>query len=87
MPNTITFSIRMDADIKEQLDNFCNAVGMNTNTAINMFARRVVRDKKLPFEVALIGEPLAGETWLAEMSRRVKEIEAGHTAPHELIED
>ena len=79
MPNTTTFSIRMDADVKEQLDNFCNAVGMNTNTAINMFARRVVRDKKLPFEVALIGEPLAGEAWLAEMSRRVKEIEAGHT--------
>jgi hypothetical protein len=30
---------------------------------------------------------LTGEAWLAEMSRRVKEIEAGHTTPHELIED
>jgi DNA-damage-inducible protein J len=77
----------MDADIKEQLDNFCNAVGMNTNTAINMFARRVVRDKKLPFEVALIGEPLTGEACLAEMSRRVKKIETGCTTPHEWIED
>ena len=26
MPNTTAFSIRMDADIKEQLDNFCNVV-------------------------------------------------------------
>jgi DNA-damage-inducible protein J len=86
MTDTTTFSIRMDRDIKEQLDQFCNAVGMNTNTAINMFARIVVREKKLPFEVALINEPLNGDAWLAEMRRRVKEIEAGKTSRHELIE-
>jgi DNA-damage-inducible protein J len=86
MPDSTTFSVRMDADIKEQLDHFCNAVGMNTNTAINMFARVVVRDKKLPFEVSLKKEPLAGEAWLTEMRRRIKEIESGKTTLHELIE-
>jgi DNA-damage-inducible protein J len=86
MTETTTFSIRMDTDIKEQLDHFCNAVGMNTNTAINMFARVVVRDKKLPFEVTLREEPFAGEAWLAEMRRRIKEIESGKTTLHELVE-
>jgi DNA-damage-inducible protein J len=77
----------MDSEIKEQLDHFCDTVGMNTNTAINMFARVVVRDKKLPFDVALKDEPLSGEAWLAEMRRRIREIEAGKTTMHELIED
>jgi DNA-damage-inducible protein J len=86
MSKTTTFSIRMDTDIKEQLDSFCTAVGMNTNTAINMFARVVVHEKKLPFEVRLKDEPLMGEAYIAEFSRRVKEFEAGHATFHELIE-
>jgi DNA-damage-inducible protein J len=47
-----TFSVRMDSEIKKSLDEFCAAVGMNTNTAINMFARVVTREKRLPFEVS-----------------------------------
>ena len=43
----------MDSSVKADLDDFCAAVGMNTNTAINMFARVVTRDKKLPFDVSL----------------------------------
>jgi DNA-damage-inducible protein J len=86
MASTTTFSIRMDADIKDQFDHFCDAVGMNTNTAINMFARVVVRDKKLPFEVVLKEEPLSGEAWLMEMRRRIKKIEAGKTTSHDLVE-
>jgi DNA-damage-inducible protein J len=57
-----------------------------TSTAINMFARVAVRDKKLPFEVSLRAEPLTGEAWLTEMRRRIKEIESGKTTLHELIE-
>jgi addiction module RelB/DinJ family antitoxin len=47
-----TFSIRIDSDIKREFDGFCADVGMNPSTAFNMFARVVVRDKKLPFEVS-----------------------------------
>lgn len=53
---TTVFSIRMDAGVKSSLDDFCAAVGMNTNTAINMFARVVVREKRLPFEVAVASD-------------------------------
>ena len=50
---TTVFSVRMDASIKDSLDDFCAEVGMNTNTAINMFARVVAREKCLPFDVAI----------------------------------
>ena len=49
----ITFSIRMDRDVKEQFDYFCDAVGMNAATAFNMLARAVLRERRLPFDVAL----------------------------------
>lgn len=47
-----TLSVRMDEDIKRQLDEFCSEVGMNSSVAINMFARRVVREWRLPFDVS-----------------------------------
>jgi len=49
---TTVFSARMDSSIKKGLDEFCAAVGMNTNTALNMFARYVVKEQRLPFEVS-----------------------------------
>ena len=45
------FSIRMDESLKNQFDYLCQEFGMNTTTAINIFARAVVRERKIPFEI------------------------------------
>lgn len=47
-----TFSIRMDESLKIQFDNLCKEFGMNASTAFNIFARTVVRERKIPFEIA-----------------------------------
>ena len=47
-----TFSVRMDENLKRQFDMLCSEFGMNASTAINVFARAVVREKKIPFEIA-----------------------------------
>ena len=46
-----TFSIRMDEQLKRQFDTLCADFGMNATTAFNIFARAVVRERKIPFEV------------------------------------
>ncbi len=46
-----TFSVRMDENLKKQFDNLCLDFGMNTSTAINVFARAVVRERRIPFEI------------------------------------
>lgn len=46
-----TFSIRMDENLKRQFDALCNDFGMNASTAFNIFARAVVRERKIPFEI------------------------------------
>lgn len=46
-----TFSVRMDENLKRSFDTLCNEFGMNTSTAINIFARAVVRQRKIPFEI------------------------------------
>lgn len=46
-----TFSIRMDEALKRQFDTLCAEFGMNATTAFNVFARAVVRERKIPFEI------------------------------------
>ena len=48
----ITFSIRMDAELKAEFESLCNEFGMSMSTAINVFARVVVRERRIPFEIA-----------------------------------
>ncbi|MCI6638134.1 MAG: type II toxin-antitoxin system RelB/DinJ family antitoxin [Bilifractor sp.] len=46
-----TFSVRMDETLKKQFDSLCQDFGMTATTAINVFARAVVRERKIPFEI------------------------------------
>ena len=46
-----TFSVRMDEKLKKELDELCAQFGMNTSVAINIFARAVVRERRIPFEI------------------------------------
>lgn len=47
-----TFSVRMDEQLKRQFDGLCQEFGMTASTAINVFARAVVRERRIPFEIA-----------------------------------
>ena len=46
-------NIRMDDNLKQQFDWLCNELGLNMTTAITIFAKTMVRQQKIPFEVGL----------------------------------
>lgn len=48
---SLMINVRVNANDKKELEQFCNSVGMNISTAINMFIKAVIRDKRLPFDV------------------------------------
>jgi DNA-damage-inducible protein J len=53
MAGTTNLSIRIDRDLKNEADRVFTALGMNLTTAITVFVRQAVRQKKIPFEIAL----------------------------------
>ncbi|MCL2009596.1 MAG: type II toxin-antitoxin system RelB/DinJ family antitoxin [Synergistaceae bacterium] len=81
-----TFSVRMDSEIKKQFDDFCVQVGMNTTTAFNMFARAVLREKRLPFDVTIISDPFYSESNLAHLRRGIDALNTGKGVEHDIIE-
>ena len=48
----VSFSIQMDENLKEQFEQVCSDFGMSVSMAITIFARMVVRECKIPFEIA-----------------------------------
>ena len=47
-------SIHLDSEIKPQFDAICKQIGVSVNSAINIFARAVVREKGFPFPLQLL---------------------------------
>jgi DNA-damage-inducible protein J len=54
MAGTTNLSIRLDRELKDQADRIFSAMGMSLTTAITVFVRQAVRQKKIPFEISLM---------------------------------
>lgn len=52
-------NIRMDEDLKKNMEATCKELGMNMTTAFTIFAKKVSREKRIPFEVSI--EPVIPE--------------------------
>ncbi len=44
-------NIRMDENTKRDFDLFCKEIGISVSAAFNLFARTVVREHRIPFEI------------------------------------
>ena len=78
-------NIRMDEDLKKQFDNFCSDVGMSMTTAFCIFAKTVVRERRIPSEIRT-NEP--NETTYAAMESAVsgEDIHGPFTSVSEVME-
>ena len=73
----VTLNVRMDEDIKREFDNFCSKVGINTSVAVNMFARAVLRERKIPFEITDETDPFYRLSNMAQLAKSIEEFKAG----------
>ena len=44
-------NIRMDEATKIAFDKFCEEIGISVSSAFNIFAKTVVREQRIPFEL------------------------------------
>ena len=44
-------TVRMDSQLKQSFDALCQEFGMSANTAMTVFAKAVVKYRKIPFEI------------------------------------
>lgn len=79
-------NVRMDDNLKKQFDVLCNELGLNMTTAINIFAKTMVRQQKIPFEVAL-ATPNAETLVAIDDVNRGRNLSQSFRSVAELMED
>lgn len=73
--DTTSITIRIDADLKKNAETVFDDMGLNMTTAFTIFAKAVVREGKIPFEIK--ADPFWSEANQIELRRRIADIESG----------
>lgn len=81
-----TITARVDQSDKIQFDAFCSEVGLNTSTAMNMFVKAVLRERRIPFDIELKEDPFFSESNISYVKKSVKQLRDGNGTVHELLE-
>lgn len=86
MANMTNVNIRMDADLKKQVEELFDEFGINMTTAMIMFAKAVVRERKIPFEISAPKDDFYNEYNQEILRKAIKELDEGKGKKHELLE-
>lgn len=81
---TTSITIRMDEDLKRKAEMLFEDMGLNMTTAFTIFTKAVVRQGKIPFEIA--ADPFFSEANQARLMKSIAQLEAGKGRIHDLIE-
>lgn len=80
-------NFRMDENLKKNMEQVCKDMGMSMTTAFTIFATKVSREKRIPFEIC--ADPFYFESNMKYLEKKMSDYKAGKLefAEHELSED
>ena len=83
----ILVNFRMDADDKKGMEEVCKELGMSMSTAFTIFAKKVRRERRIPFEISI--DPFYSSANIEYLQSVTSEIDSGKAKleEHDLIED
>ncbi len=87
MSQTVNINFRMDAELKKNMEKICADMGLTMTTAFTIFAKKVSREKRIPFELS--ADPFYSESNIKYLEAIMEDVKSGkaHFAEHDLIED
>jgi len=71
----VLVNIRMDEDLKKSMEETCRTLGLNMTTAFTIFAKKVSREQRIPFDISV--DPFYSERNLAAIDEAAGQINNG----------
>ncbi len=86
MAQAVNVNFKLDADVKKSMEEVCAELGLSMSAAFTVFAKKVGREKRIPFEVSV--DPFYSESNIRYLENLVRDIKDGkaHFTEHDLIE-
>ena len=86
MAQTVNVNFRMDEADKKKMESVCSELGLSMSAAFTIFAKKVGREHRIPFEVSV--DPFYSESNISYLEEKLAAYKAGKLklSEHELIE-
>lgn len=83
----VMINFRIDENIKKEMVKICREMGMSMTTAFTIFATKVTKEKRIPFEIT--ADPFYSESNMKYLEKVITDIKSGKAklVEHDLIEE
>lgn len=87
MEQAVNVNFRLDAAVKKNMEQVCAELGLSMSAAFTIFAKKVGRERRIPFDVSI--DPFFDERNLRYLEQKMTDYKAGKLrfVEHDLIED
>ncbi len=87
MSNVTNVNFKLDADVKKSMEQACSDMGLSMSAAFTIFAKKVARERRIPFEIT--ADPFYSDSNIRYLEKKMDEYRSGtmKVAEHSLIEE
>ena len=78
-------NFRMDEELKKSMEATCKEMGLSMTAAFTMFATKVSREKRIPFEISV--DPFYSKENMERLQKAAADMDAGLGKVHDITED
>lgn len=82
--STSNINIRIEESTKRDLESVCKELGLSVTTAFTIFAKKMCRERRIPFDVAI--DPFYSTENLDHLRRSVSELDSGRGLERGLLD-
>lgn len=89
MSEVVSVNFKLDADTKKSMEKVCSELGLSMTAAFTIFAKKVSRERRIPFELSLNPDPFYSESNIRYLEKKMEDYRSGKLklSEHDLIED
>ena len=73
-----TISLRFDDDMKKELDDMCDEMGMNLTTFFMIYAKKALRERRIPFDIEAPVDPFYSEMNIKQIRKADDQVRDGN---------
>ena len=81
-----TVSLRFDDNMKKELDEMCDEMGMNITTFFMIYAKKALRERSIPFEITAPIDPFYSNSNKAQIKKAEQQVNDGKIITKSLSE-
>ncbi|KHM51955.1 DNA-damage-inducible protein J [Anaerovibrio lipolyticus DSM 3074] len=78
----VAVNFRLEKELKTKMEAVCKDMGMTMTTAFTIFAKKVCRERRIPFEVS--ADPFYSDENISRLKASIAQMEATGGTVHEV---